>query len=299
MTDPFAASVFRQTPANTMSGLPAVVWRKRSTPTPAVTLRGWQTSTTPPTVRCARSIRVRPPCVPGGEDRATADSATSAGAPRPSNPDRSSADRFATDIPSFTVEALPAETFEALLVVASWIVKCSTTTRRTVSRWCCANRWSVGAASTSSQTLAPRPSACRWRRSVGRPFPMSRRCAMSGQVISTNSTGTDVSTRSAVGAEARSATVRVTMPRSCAYEESRITRSGRDAARPSSAALAVWHRPFVEAEMAGKVDREFGATEHLGSGDVHGAADVPQVARQAGGSLWRHRPRGSGSAARR
>lgn len=31
------------------------------------------------------------------------------------------AERVTTDVPSFTVEALPAETFEALLVVASWI----------------------------------------------------------------------------------------------------------------------------------------------------------------------------------
>ncbi|MET0911367.1 MAG: hypothetical protein ABWZ99_18020, partial [Ilumatobacteraceae bacterium] len=29
--------------------------------------------------------------------------------------------RMAVDMPSFTVEALPVETFEALLVVASWI----------------------------------------------------------------------------------------------------------------------------------------------------------------------------------
>ncbi len=36
-------------------------------------------------------------------------------APRPS------VGRVTTDVPSFTVEALPAETFEALLVVASWI----------------------------------------------------------------------------------------------------------------------------------------------------------------------------------
>jgi len=28
--------------------------------------------------------------------------------------------RFTTDVPSFTVEALPAETFEALVIVASW-----------------------------------------------------------------------------------------------------------------------------------------------------------------------------------
>lgn len=30
-------------------------------------------------------------------------------------------ERMVTDVPSFTVEALPVETFEALLVVASWI----------------------------------------------------------------------------------------------------------------------------------------------------------------------------------
>jgi hypothetical protein len=54
--------------------------------------------------------------VGSGDDVPDADSATSGGAPGPSH-----GDRFATDIPSFIVETLPAETFEALLVVASWI----------------------------------------------------------------------------------------------------------------------------------------------------------------------------------
>ena len=47
---------------------------------------------------------------------------------RPSSPERPDADRpavdlsgVARDMPSFTVEALPVETFEAMLVVASWL----------------------------------------------------------------------------------------------------------------------------------------------------------------------------------
>ena len=39
------------------------------------------------------------------------------GAPRPEG----STSGIARDVPSFTVEALPAETFEAMLVVASWL----------------------------------------------------------------------------------------------------------------------------------------------------------------------------------
>ena len=71
--------------------------------------------------RALRSIGRGSIPVGSGDGVNDADSVTSTGAPKPSNADRSSAGRFATDMPSFTVEALPVETFEALLVVASWI----------------------------------------------------------------------------------------------------------------------------------------------------------------------------------
>jgi hypothetical protein len=48
---------------------------------------------------------------------------TDHGRPAQRSPDGSwvGAERVVTDVPSFTVEALPVEAFEALLVVASWI----------------------------------------------------------------------------------------------------------------------------------------------------------------------------------
>jgi hypothetical protein len=66
--------------------------------------------------RALRSIADGTPPTSGSHERATADpSATARSA------DQAPVGRMATDIPSFTVEALPVETFEALLVVASWI----------------------------------------------------------------------------------------------------------------------------------------------------------------------------------
>jgi hypothetical protein len=54
-------------------------------------------------------------------------SPASSGSPAPTGarpdppPSQAPRGRFATDMPSFTVEALPAETFEALVVVSSWL----------------------------------------------------------------------------------------------------------------------------------------------------------------------------------
>jgi hypothetical protein len=67
----------------------------------------------------ALSALNRPPA-PGPElERATDDAA--ADEPVPDDGTRGWWRRIATDSPSFTVEALPGETFEALVVVANWI----------------------------------------------------------------------------------------------------------------------------------------------------------------------------------
>jgi hypothetical protein len=47
--------------------------------------------------------------------------AASCSVERPRSPQATRPGTISTDVPSFTVEALPVETFEALLVVASWI----------------------------------------------------------------------------------------------------------------------------------------------------------------------------------
>ena len=68
------------------------------------------------TDRALRSIADGTPPRSGSNQPATADPTTTAAASTPAP-----FGRMATDMPSFTVEALPVETFEALLVVASWI----------------------------------------------------------------------------------------------------------------------------------------------------------------------------------
>jgi hypothetical protein len=59
-------------------------------------------------------------------DRPTAPNTPTASAPGSGSSSESAAgrvarDRVVSDVPSFTVEALPVETFEALVVVASWL----------------------------------------------------------------------------------------------------------------------------------------------------------------------------------
>jgi hypothetical protein len=59
---------------------------------------------------------------PGAGPPAGAGSGTGAGAERPSRPARRRFQRTVDhDMPSFVIEALPAEAYEALMVVASWI----------------------------------------------------------------------------------------------------------------------------------------------------------------------------------
>ena len=75
----------------------------------------------------AALARLQPPPVepatPGSatSQSATNRSATNGSATPASAPPSRAAGRFAHDVASFTIEALPAEAFEALLIVATWI----------------------------------------------------------------------------------------------------------------------------------------------------------------------------------
>ena len=124
-------------------------------PTRAVTRSSCSASTKQLTLRCSPSTWKSPWSATLGSCRGRP--VSSSGCPDAGVSGHLSG--MARDMPSFTVEALPVETFEAMLVVASWLGEVLDDDPPIGSRRTCTSRSTAGVASTWSPTRERRRSA--------------------------------------------------------------------------------------------------------------------------------------------
>ena len=118
-TTPCVRSDSARTPTPTTSAPLVEGWLDRSTRTPAATTPRWHRSTTPRRGRCTSSRGRR--TEPAGDDDGEATATAGGDDSWDDDDDVVVGSVRQHDIPSFTVEALPVETFEAMLVAAGWL----------------------------------------------------------------------------------------------------------------------------------------------------------------------------------
>ena len=188
---------------------------------------------------------------------------------------RNRASGLSRDVPSFTVEALPVETFEGLLVVASWLgevldddppYRLDVHLHDPVECWCRLDVVPDAGSSTVSLTVA-------WMAAAGAGH---RRSATSGSPTSTPSTGPEQPVLS--GVRSRGCRDLRVPYAELAGGGSSITGVAREAVKTEVGLLAR-HRIFIEARWRVNSDRQVGLVDNLGSGDVQRPARSPAARR--------------------